>query len=102
MSVGRDELRTVILGRYEDFEADIVVDILTEAGIVAFHRHPPEESDHFMYNRDIESDRGIIMVDAARADEARRLVAEELPKHIASIEEAMDALDVNEPGAPDA
>ena len=98
-----DDLRTVILGRYEDFEADIVVEILTDAGITAFHRHPPEESDHYVYNKAVESDRGVIMVDASRAAEARSLVEQELPKHLESIEEAMNTLDIEDPAeTPDA
>ena len=87
---------TAYLGRYDEFEADLVMDILQEAGIFAFHKHRPTDNDHFAYSPILESDRGVIMVDAGRVAEAKTLVAEELPKHLSSIAEAMETLDVEE------
>lgn len=94
--------RTEYLGRFEELEAEIVLEILREAGIYAFTKEPLTESEQGPYPG-ILSDRGVILVDAARHAEAERVVAEQLPQHLAAIEEAMAALDSGEgPGEPDA
>jgi hypothetical protein len=84
------EGRTAYLERYDEFEADIVLEILTEARIFAFHKHRPQDNDHYMYNPTMESDRGVIMVDADRLEEARALIAEQLPIHLEAIRTAME------------
>jgi hypothetical protein len=87
------DLRTTYLGRYNEFEAEIVLELLREAGIFAFAKHEGTEPDHYYYSKLMESERGVVMVDAAHVDEAKRIIAEELPKHLQSIQEAMDQLE---------
>ena len=92
MSVPEDT-RTTFLGRFDEFEAQLVLELLADAGIFAFSKHDPTENDHFMYSPLMESERGVIQVDATKVDEARRLITEELPRHLESIRESMDALE---------
>jgi hypothetical protein len=92
----RDDMRTVYLARYDEFEAQVVLELLEEAGIFAYTKHDQTENDHFQYLAFMESDRGVILVDSTRLDEARRVVAEELPKHLESIRESMEALETGE------
>ncbi len=91
-----DETRTAYLGRFDEFEAQIVLELLEEAGIFAFTKHDPTENDHFQYSPLMESERGVIQVDATKVEEARRVIKEELPKHLEIIRESMDAMERDE------
>ena len=91
-----DELRTAYLGRFDEFEAQIVLELLEDAGIFAISKIGQTENDYNAYAPLLESDRGVILVDAARVDEARKVISEELPKHLESIRESMEALDKEE------
>ncbi|MGZ4105546.1 MAG: hypothetical protein ACXVQY_07575 [Actinomycetota bacterium] len=90
-----EELRTAYLGRFGEFEAPIILELLQDAGIFAFTKHDPTQSDHYQYTKLMESDRGVILVDATKVEEARRIIAEELPKHLESIREAMETLETD-------
>jgi hypothetical protein len=91
-----DEIRTAYLGRFDEFEAQIVLELLEDAGIFAYSKHDPTENDHYMYSSIMESERGVILVDATKVDEARAVIQEELPRHLESIRESMDALEKDE------
>src|SRR5690348_14254740 len=92
------EIRTAFLGRFGEFEAQIVLELLEDAGIFAYTKHNMTENENVFYSPQMESERGVILVDATKVDEARRVVSEELPKHLESIRESMDALEQpNEP-----
>jgi hypothetical protein len=86
------EMRTAYLGRFAEFEVDIVIELLGDAGITAFTKHPPGEPDHRQYGPGVDSDFGTVLVDATKLDEARKIINEELPKHLQSIQEEMDRL----------
>ena len=88
-----DEVRTAYLGRFDEFEAQIVLELLEDAGIFAFAKHDPTQNDNVMYSRIMESERGVILVDATKVDDARKIIEEELPKHLESICESMEALE---------
>ena len=92
-----DEIRTAYLGRFDEFEAQVVLDLLDEAGIFAFAKHDQTQNDNIMYSRIMESERGVILVDATKVDEARRVITEQLPKHLESIRKSMDQLERGEP-----
>ena len=94
-----DEVRTAYLGRFDEFEAQIVLELLEDAGIFAYTKHDPRENDHFQYSSLMESERGVILVDATKVEEARAVITQELPKHLQSIRESMDALEQGELGA---
>lgn len=93
-----DEVRTAYLGRFDEFEAQIVLELLEDAGIFAYTKHQPTDNDNVFYSPIMESERGVILVDATKVDEARAVITEELPKHLQSIRESMDALERGEPG----
>ena len=88
------EVRTAYLGSFGKFEAEIVLDILKDAGIFAFAKHEFTENDHHAYTPLFEGEGGRILVDAARIDEARALIERELPEHMRSIEESMRAIEL--------
>jgi hypothetical protein len=88
-----DDTRTTYLGRFDEFEAQVVLELLEEAGIFAYSKHDQTENDHFMYSSLMESERGVILVDATKVEEARRVISEELPKHLESIRESMAAME---------
>ena len=88
----RPDVRTIVLGEFPDFESELVLAILEEHGIYAYPAQQLEEPSHSQYPMPGMSSRGIILVDAARADEARRVIDEELPEHLASIKVAMDRM----------
>lgn len=90
-----EEVRTAFLGRFDEFEAEIVVEILTEAGIFAQTKHSFEEAEHSQYPGMMD-ERGIVVVDADKLDEAKAMIAERLPEHLHSIEEAMAKLGTEE------
>ena len=92
------DFRTAYLGRFGEFEVDIVLELLSDAGILAYTKHPPGEPDHRQYAPGVDSDFGTVLVDATKLDEARRLVNEELPKHLESIRESMEQMEDGEPG----
>ena len=94
-----DEVRTAYLGRFDEFEAQIVLELLEDAGIFAFAKHDPTANDNVFYSKLMESERGVILVDASKVDEARAVITEELPKHLQSIRESMEALETGEPPA---
>lgn len=94
-----DDVRTAYLGRFDGFEAQIVLELLEDAGIFAYTKHEPTQNDHVMYSPLLESERGVILVDATKVDEARTVISEELPKHLESIRKSMDALENEQPGA---
>lgn len=86
------DVRTTVLGEFPDFECELVLTILDERGIYAYPAQPLKEPSHSQYPMPGMSSHGIIMVDTTRADEARRLIDEELPVHLASIADAMDEI----------
>ena len=94
--MSKDEVRTAYLGRFDEFEAQIVLELLEDAGIFAFAKHDPTDNDNVFYSKLMESERGVILVDASKVDEARTVISEELPKHLQSIRESMEALEKDE------
>ncbi len=88
-----DEVRTAYLGRFDEFEAQIVLELLEDAGVFAYTKHAQTDNDNVMYSKIMESERGVILVDASKLDEARTVISEELPKHLESIRKSMDALE---------
>jgi len=94
--VSAEEIRTAYLGRFDEFEAQIVLELLKDAGIFAFSKHDPTDNDHVMYSNIMESERGVVLVDATKVEEARVVISAELPRHLESIRKSMDELDQDE------
>jgi hypothetical protein len=86
------DMITTYLGTYDEFEEELVIEILTDHGIYATPKHETTETEGTPYPT-ILSDRGIILVDATRVDDAKRILDEELPAHLESIRQAMEQLE---------
>ena len=68
---------TVSLGRFDPLELPIILGVLQEHGIFAMTKSPlesPESSPYPMFG----GEREILLVESARADEARRLIETEV------------------------
>lgn len=96
----RSDLRTAFLGRYDPYEADLVVEILTGEGIIAMTKINRTDPNFTQYGP-IATDQGVVMVDVSRIDDARTIVAEELPKQLEAIAQEMETLGsaMDDPGA---
>jgi hypothetical protein len=90
------EIRTALLGRFERLEEEIVLEILAEHGIYAIPKNDPRESSHSDFYGQGFSVHGEILVDARRLADARALIDQELPKHLAAIAESMEAMETDE------
>lgn len=86
--------RTAYLGRYDEFEADLVLDILRDAGIWAATKEGLTESEGGVYP--FLHDRGVVLVDASRLEDARTIVEAELPRHVDAIAATMDEAQTDE------
>ena len=87
---------TAYLGRFELFESEIVIELLRGAGIFAMPKQELTDNEHFAYSPILESDRGIVMVDASKVAEARAVIDTDLPRHLEEIARAMDDIDVGD------
>jgi len=82
---------TVQLGSFDPLEAPIVIDLLAEHGIFAFSKARLDEAESQPYGTIFgDSGRGRIFVDAARLDDARSVVRDELPMRIAELQKALE------------
>jgi hypothetical protein len=82
---------TVQLGAFDPLEAPIVIDLLAERGIFAFSKARLDQAESQPYGTIFgDMGRGRIFVDAARIEEARRIVKDELPQRIAEYQRALD------------
>lgn len=95
-----DTVRTAFLGRYDDFEAELILEILRDAGIFAYAKHDPRDTPHDPYPFTSWSDRGVVLVDAEREDEARRLIQEMLPQHLESIRRSIEEMETSDEPQP--
>jgi hypothetical protein len=84
---------TVVLGVFEDFECELVMEILQAHRIYAFPARPLHDAGHSPYPFPGMTTAGTILVDATRAVEARRIIDQELPEHMDSIRDAMAVID---------
>ena len=82
---------TAQLGSFDPLEAPIVIDLLAEHGIFAFSKARLDEAESQPYGSIFgDSGRGRIFVDAARLDDARAVVRDELPVRIAEMQQALE------------
>ncbi|MCA1831723.1 MAG: hypothetical protein ABR548_08845 [Actinomycetota bacterium] len=79
--------RTVHLGRFDPLEAPIVLDLLHEHGIFALSNAAADQAEGSVTD---DAAHGRIFVDAAKLDEARRLIEEELPDRIEQMSRSLD------------
>lgn len=68
---------TISLGRFDPLELPIILDVLREHGIFAMTKAPLEDAESSPYPM-FQGGREVLLVDQARADEARRLIDSEV------------------------
>ena len=68
---------TVSLGRYDTLELPVILDALRERGIFAMTKSPLDKATTEQYAM-FDHGRNILLVDRARADEARRVIETEV------------------------
>ncbi|HEX9775043.1 MAG TPA: hypothetical protein VGB83_05645 [Actinomycetota bacterium] len=88
-----DSFRSVFFGRYDEYEAQLVVEILRAEGIEAFTKASRGDHTTAIDYGPTFSDIGVVMVDAAREREARTVVERELPAQLEAIRRTMDAME---------
>ena len=82
---------TVHLGQFHPLEAPIVLDLLHEHGIFAFSKAALDQAESQPYGNIFnDSARGRIFVDVAKLDEAKRLIADELPERVDQMSRSLD------------
>lgn len=87
-----DAFRTAYLGRFDPLVIPIMLDMLADAGISATTKLPydqPAESTYIAGGFSTGAD--IVLVDAAKLADARRLVDERLPQILAEMSAELDA-----------
>lgn len=65
---------TVSLGRFDPLELPIILETLRERGIFAMTKSPLETGSNEQYHIFGNTSREVLLVDKARADEARRMI----------------------------
>ena len=89
---------TAYLGRFDPMEAPIVIEILAEHGIFAMTKASATAGpDPYGF----DPGRGDVLVDAARAAEARRVVDEELPMVVEELRRSLEETPFDEPAPED-
>jgi hypothetical protein len=66
---------TVSLGRFDPMELPIILESLRERGIFALTKSPLDKGSNEQYHIFGNTSREVLLVDRARADEARRIIA---------------------------
>lgn len=85
-----DELRTAFLGRFDPLLIPVLLDMLRDDGIFAATKLPYDQPAASEYNM-FSSGADVVLVDAARIEDARRLVDERLPLIVAEMSAGLDA-----------
>jgi hypothetical protein len=89
MSEVDDSTHTVFLGRFDPLEVPIVIEALTEHGIFATTKAALESDSSSIYPF-LDDGRGTLLVDRSRLDDARRIIAEEVPRRIAELRAGLE------------
>ncbi|MGH2727989.1 MAG: hypothetical protein ACRDKS_13540 [Actinomycetota bacterium] len=90
-----DSTHTAFVGRFDPLEVPIIIEALTEHGIFATTKAALENDSTNVYPF-LDDGRGTLLVDRARLDDARRIIAEEVPQRIAALRAGLE-----EGGEPD-
>lgn len=84
-----DDTHTAFVGRFDPLEVPIIIEALTEHGIFATTKSALENDSGNIYPF-LDDGRGSLLVDRARLDDARRIIAEEVPKRIAELRAGLE------------
>lgn len=76
---------TVSLGRFDPLELPIILESLRARGIFAMTRSPLEKAENEAYSEILGGSREVLLVDRARADEARRIIDSEVRAQVSEM-----------------
>ena len=94
-----DSIETVFIGHFDPLEVPIILEALAEEGIFAMTKSSLDEEGSTAYPM-LNDGRGSLLVDQARQDDARRIIATEVPERIEELRAGLaDETDTTE--APD-
>ena len=94
-----DSIETVFIGHFDPLEVPIILEALAEEGIFAMTKSSLDEEGSTAYPM-LNDGRGSLLVDRARQDDARRIIATEVPERIEELRAGLaDETDTTE--APD-
>lgn len=81
---------TVYLGRFDPIELPIILEALRDRGIFAMTKSPLDQGESAPYTA-IDYGREILIVERGRAEEARKIIDDEVRAQISEMREALDA-----------
>ena len=79
------------IGRFDPLELPIILETLRARGIFALTKSPLEKADHEQYHMMGDTSREVLLVDRARADDARRIIASDVRAQIKEMRENLEA-----------
>jgi hypothetical protein len=85
-----DSIETVFVGHFDPLEVPIILEALAEQGIFAMTKSSLEEEGSTAYPM-LNDGRGSLLVDRTRLDDARRIIAIEVPQRIEELRAGLDA-----------
>lgn len=85
-----DSMETVFVGHFDPLEVPIILEALREQGIFAMTKAPLEEEGATAYPF-LNDGRGSLLVDRARLDDAKRIIATEVPQRIEELRAGLAA-----------
>jgi hypothetical protein len=94
-----DSIETVFVGHFDPLEVPIILEALAEQGIFAMTKSSLDEEGSTAYPM-LNDGRGSLLVDRARQDDARRIIATEVPQRIEELRAGL-AAETDTTEAPD-
>ncbi|MEX2555105.1 MAG: hypothetical protein WEB06_05685 [Actinomycetota bacterium] len=94
-----DSIETVFVGHFDPLEVPIILEALAEQGIFAMTKSSLDEEGSTAYPM-LNDGRGSLLVDRARQDDARRIIATEVPERIEELRAGL-AAETDTTEAPD-
>jgi hypothetical protein len=84
------DVETVFVGDFDPLEIPIILEALTEQGIFALTKAPLDEEGSTAYPM-LNDGRGSLLVDRTRLDDAKRIIASEVPHRIEELRAGLAA-----------
>ncbi len=84
-----DSVHTAFAGHFDPLEVPIIIEALAEHGIFATTKATVESETAGIYPF-LDDGRGALLVDGSRLDDARRIIAEDVPQRIAELRAGLE------------
>lgn len=85
-----DSVETVFVGHFDPLEVPIILEALAEQGIFAMTKASLDDEGSNVYPM-LNDGRGSLLVDRARLDDAKRIIATDVPQRIEELRAGLDA-----------